>query len=470
MDKQVIKRGIVNTIYVIGAQSVSFLLSIARTLMLPMLLGVTNFGYWSVYLLYMSYAGVLALGYNDGIYLKYGKYSYQDLPKKNFRSGLRLFILLQFVITMLVCIFLLFETNSDKQLALYWVAMNIPIAGLTGVFIYVLQITNQLKRYSFYSVLDKAIVLLAITVVFFLKIDNYLIIIIADTISRLVVLILLTITCRQLVFGKSEGSKAALKELSDNIRVGIKLMAANFSGMLVLGLGRFIIERFESVEVYSKYSFALSTTNLVLVFVSAVGLVVYPTLNRLEEKKIPIYFSQFNRILSIIMFALLIVFFPLKIFIDIYIPDYNSIFNYLPIVFSIVLIQTKMQILINPFYKVLRKENAMLIANITGLLISIISIIPLYLINQSVTMIAFGTMVAMSIRLYSSELYLRKIQNIKIDLSNMITEITGVIIFIVCAYCSNVTLGFLFFFLIYSVYLLTQIKNIGLFLKRIVRR
>ncbi|NCU32581.1 MAG: hypothetical protein EOM23_06545 [Candidatus Moranbacteria bacterium] len=76
-------------------------------------------------------------------------------------------------------------------------------------------------------------------------------------------------------------------------------MLANFAGMMVLGFGRFIIERFESVEVYGTYAFAISTINLVLVFITAVGLVIYPTLSRIDNHRYPNYFKELNKVLKI---------------------------------------------------------------------------------------------------------------------------------------------------------------------------
>ena len=115
MKNNVIKTGIKNTIYVIAAQSISLILGIARTLLLPVLLGITNFGYWQVYLLYMSYVGIFALGFNDGIYLKYGNYEYDELPKEH--SGLVLgYLLFSDSRHALVSTVIMIEPDSSKQL------------------------------------------------------------------------------------------------------------------------------------------------------------------------------------------------------------------------------------------------------------------------------------------------------------------------------------------------------------------
>ncbi len=468
MENRIIKTGLKNTIYVVGAQSISLLLGIARTLILPILLGITNFGYWQVYLLYMSYVGIFALGFNDGIYLKYGKYEYNDLPRETFRSSIRLFIIFELIIMVLVSGIIMFEPDTSKQISMLWASINIPIAGLTGVFIYVFQVTNQLKKYSFYTILDKIVVLVIIIIIFLLKMDNFIIIIVADTLSRVLVLSLMIRSCRELIFGKGIGLNLAVKEVFENIGVGIKLMMANFAGMLVLGFGRFLIERTASVEIYGTYSFAISTMNLVLVLITAIGLVIYPTLNRLEKSNYPNYFIKLNQIITIIILGFLIALFPLKLFILSFMPDYADIFEYLPVIFAIIFVQSKMQILINPYYKLLRKESMMLNANIIGVIIAVLLITPLYMLTKSVIIVAIGTLLSMMIRLYLSEMYLKKEQAI-LSNKNIMLEVLGVLIFIVCGFVDSFFIGITAYSLVYLMFLIKQFKNIKVFIQYFLR-
>ncbi|SDC04317.1 Polysaccharide biosynthesis protein [Paenibacillus sp. UNCCL117] len=452
---------------VVFAQATSLVLGIIKILCLPLMLGITNNGYWQIYLLYLSYAGIFALGVNDGIYLRYGKYNYEDLPKKLFRSSIKIFLILQLLIAIIVSLFVLLETDVEKQKAMMWASINIPIVGLSGILLYTLQATNQLKKYSFYNILDKFIVLLSLSVIYFFSIDQYTVIIIADTFSKIIVLLLMGYSCKDVLFGEGSRFKLAYTELVENISVGIKLLFANLTGMLVLGFGRFIVERFESVEAYGSYSVALSTINLLVIFISAIGLVIYPTLNRLDKTMYSKYFVDLNKLINIMAFGVLILYFPLYIFISRMMKEYVLIFDYLPIVFAIVFIQFKMQILINPYYKLLRKEKAMLNANIVGLLFAVFLITPLYYMSKSVLMVAVGTLLAMTIRLYLSELYIAKI--LKINKSNILLELLGIVIFILFSYQSNILFGFLGYLIVFGVFFICHIKIINRYLTKFYR-
>lgn len=469
MKNNILSLGIKNTFLVIFAQTISLLIGIVKTLLLPILLGITSYGYWQVYLLYLSYVGVFALGFNDGIYLRYGKYEYFELPREKFRSSISLFIYSQFFIMLFAFSIILLEVDPLKRISILWALINIPIAGLTGVLTYVLQITNQLKKFSFYSVLDKALILIVIIFFYLLNISDFSLIIIADTLSRSIVLIFMIFTCKEIIFGVGSGIKSSIIELVTNVRIGIKLMFANFSGMLIIGFGRILVERSASVEAYATYSFAFSTMNLVLVLVSAVGLVIYPTLNRLEELNYPKYFATINHIITIITFGILILIFPLRFFIGTYMDSYVEIFEYLPIIFTIIFIQAKMQIIINSFYKLLRKETEMLKANIIGLLMVIVIVTPIYYKTDSITFVAVGTLVSMVIRLYLSELYLKKQLEIN-ENSNIYIEISLMIIFMVCGYQVNSIIGFILYLLIYLVYFSSQFKSIKKYFDFLTRR
>ena len=61
-----------NLMYSIVANLLSMFVSAILLLVLPNLLGETEYGYWQLYLFYTSYVGFFHLGLVDGIYLRIG--------------------------------------------------------------------------------------------------------------------------------------------------------------------------------------------------------------------------------------------------------------------------------------------------------------------------------------------------------------------------------------------------------------
>lgn len=58
-----------NMVTAFAAQGVSFLASVAMSLIVPKVLGVETYGYWQLFVFYASYSGFFMLGLNDGVYL-----------------------------------------------------------------------------------------------------------------------------------------------------------------------------------------------------------------------------------------------------------------------------------------------------------------------------------------------------------------------------------------------------------------
>ncbi len=71
-----------NSFYAVFVQGVTLGVGILKSFILPILLGVIGFGYWQIYLLYVGFVGLFALGFNDVVYLKYGRYGLHSIALK----------------------------------------------------------------------------------------------------------------------------------------------------------------------------------------------------------------------------------------------------------------------------------------------------------------------------------------------------------------------------------------------------
>ena len=68
------------------AQGVAMCLSVIQTLLVPKLLGTTQYGYWQLFIFYTSYVGFAHLGLNDGVYLIKGGQTRDVIDKKSGNS------------------------------------------------------------------------------------------------------------------------------------------------------------------------------------------------------------------------------------------------------------------------------------------------------------------------------------------------------------------------------------------------
>lgn len=81
--------------FAFAAQGVSYLTSALTSLVVPKLLGIEQFGYWQLFLLYASYAGLADLGISEGIYLRYGGACREDVDSKSLSNQYRIYSVIQ---------------------------------------------------------------------------------------------------------------------------------------------------------------------------------------------------------------------------------------------------------------------------------------------------------------------------------------------------------------------------------------
>ena len=63
--------------FVAFSNIIKLISSILIAFVIPNLLGLTNYGYYKVFVLYLTYIGLFHFGFIDGIYLKFGGLSYE---------------------------------------------------------------------------------------------------------------------------------------------------------------------------------------------------------------------------------------------------------------------------------------------------------------------------------------------------------------------------------------------------------
>ena len=436
-----IRKNILSNIsYVLVAQILITLIGIIRAMILPIFfIETSSYGYWEVYMFYTAYIGLFCLGYSDGIYLRYGDYEYKNLPFKILRPSTRIYLLQLLCLSIIaVLLIYLFILDPNTAFAMGFAAMNILVLGIYTLIVHVLQITNQFKKYSFFSVIDKIAVLITIGLMFLANENNFRWVILVDFLSKIIVVILMIWQTRDLWFGKDNMIYSiAIKEYWKNLSVGIKLMIANLMSMLMVGAGRLIIQIFDNIDNFAIYSFGITVTGIVITAITAFSLVLYPILKRLSKGNYSSYFNKINIFTRSFGILAMLAYFPAYWMIIFLYKDYMDVLVFLNLLFGVVFYQAKMSILNNTFYKVLRKEKSMLKANMSCLLFFIIlALIGFYFIKE-IWIIALCTFIAMFVLSYLSEIYLQKKLDKKIDFKS-IYEIIYILVFILSTSFCNI--------------------------------
>ena len=462
-----------NITYTFTANILTMLISIIMTLILPKFLGVTDYSYYQLYIFFISYVGFFHFGWIDGIYLKIGGMEYNDLEKSNYVTQFWMLNLLEIIIAAIISIFALFTIkNIDKSFVLISTSVCGVITILRTYLLFILQSTNRIKEYAKYTRVDRFIYFALVIVFLFLGFKNYKIILYIDIFSKLVALVLCANKMKDIVFGKLNISKNTLLEIFGNISVGIKLMLANIASTLIIGVVRFGIQKNWDIETFGKISLTLNISNLLMTFINAVAVIMFPLLRREEESNLPKIYVILRNTLMIFLYMMLIFYYPIKLILSTWLPQYADSLRYMALLFPICIYESKMSMLINTYLKSFRKEKSMLIINTISLILSLILTISSVFILNNLTLAILSIVFLLGFRCVIGELVLTKIMNILIY-KDIILETVLTAIFIISSWFINnmfCSIIYTCFYLIYVFIKRKDIKRTILLFKKILRK
>lgn len=464
-----LKRFFSNLSYSISSNLLSMLISTVVLMLLPKVLGVGSYGYFQLYVFYTQYVGFLHFGLVDGIYVRYGGQEYQNLEKNKLFSQFWLLLGFEIVLSGLgLVLFTNIYGESNNLIVIFYTLICSIIVISRGYLLYLLQATNRIHEYAISTVIEKIIYLfIALSIVAF-SFKSYQVIIIGDLIGKLFSLAYAVVVCRDLVFRKIDDFKISFKEIYLNVSVGIKVTFAYISGMLIIGIIRFAIKKVWSIEMFGQISLTLSISNLMLIFVNAIGLVIFPTIKRMKSEKVYSFYGVLRDCFTLFMLIFIGIYFPLKIVLLNWLPNYALGLQYMGLLFPITIFESKVAMLTTVYFKALRKEKMLFIVNASALLFSfILTLIGVLFVKRLIFIVASITIV-LAYQYLISEFTLSKYMKIPYQ-KNMLLECIFVALFIYVSVGLPEILGGLLYFVVIFGYLIIDRKNIILKGKKLIQ-
>ncbi len=442
--------------YSIRANLLELIVNVIVTLLIPKFLGnaFEQYGYFQVYLFYIAYVGFFHFGWCDGILLRYGGYKYDDLNKGECSSQFKLISLIQIVFALIVSVGAIVIYNiSDLSFVYVMVALNIVIYTPRRLLQYYLQSTNRIKEYARITEIGRGTYGILLIMIFIGAIKNYKIIIIADLLGKTLALGYSMYTCKDIVFAQSVPIKQGLSEAYKNVSVGIKLLFSNIAGMLITGIVRWGIQMKWDIATYGKISFSLSVSNFILSFISAIAVVLYPTLKRVDEKKLSMYYNEIRNSLMVLLFTCLLTYYPIKIILINWLPQYKISISYMAILFPVCVYAAKMTLLVQTYLNILRLEKKLLQINLWGILVAVITTLFSIFLLKNLTLAMLSIVVNQMFRCIYAEIVVSK--KIQINVAkDIVIESVIVIAFICFNWLIGGMIGPMLYFICYISYLI----------------
>lgn len=450
-----------NTLYLIGSNVVSLLISAIVIAVVPKTIGNIEYGYFQLYLFYTSYIGFLHLGLPDGLYLRYGGKDYDDLDKKSLTLQFWLVVLFITLISLGVFyVATLYSGNTNKIYVIFMTCICALVMLPRTFLVLLLQATNRIKEFTKITIIEKLVYLVIIFIMLLSSSTSYTMLIKADLIGKICSILYAGYICKDIVLAKVSIIKSGLIEALCNIRVGSKVMVSNIASMLVIGIVRLGIELKWSIETFGKLSLTLSISNLFMIFINAISITIFPLLCNLKQDELSKGYELLRTLLMLPLFLLLIFYYPVKVILTAWLPNYSESLSYMAILFPVCVYECKMSILITPYLKSLRKEKTLLLINLVCVFCSISTTILTVFIFKNLYIAIISMVILLELRCVLSEIMLSKCLDIRIMRDSMLENILCSIFMLVGWFINN------YFFIVvyglsYITYLLCKQKDIS---------
>ncbi len=391
-------------IYVITANLVSLVIGAALSFLIPYLLNVDSYGYYRQFTLYLSYVGLLHFGFNDGIYLEYGAYNYEDLNKYQFRRYFR-YLLFQQLITSIILLIIIYSLFKDQnRLFIFsFVTVNMIFLNLAKYFSYISQITRRFVLYSISYLIEKTSLIIPLLFLFLFEIRIFQYLIICQTFISVLLLTFFILIYKDIIFGHID--KENKKGIRNILALGLPLMLGNFIIIMIFNIDRVMIDILFPIKEFSIYSLAVNFLSIILVFITSLSTLLYPYLKRLDENDCQSYYHKLSTITTVAASLALIVYFPIKYIIIEFLPHYKESISIFAILLPGVILRGEIEIVFNNLFKSLKKQKVYFIISIFILILSIILNIVFYYLYKSIYAFAYATLITFICWYIISDLY-----------------------------------------------------------------
>lgn len=457
----------------LSANVLRIVITFVLTLLLPKILGQEEYGFWQLYLFYVTYASYSSLGWCEGIYLKYGGKDYHTLDKQAIAGQVWSLAIYEVFFNIIAAIVVsIVVPDPAKKLILYFAFISAFLDIIRYILQNLLQSTNRIKEYA-RLVTAERLLFFGFAILFIcIGSRDYVFFIYSELLARLISLIYALIMCRDVVFVKLTSPREIVDEAKELVGCGFKLLFASLASQLIIGIVRFAVEQEWGTIVFGKISLTLSMSNMLITCISAVSVVLFPVLKKMDDQRLSDVYSVMRMVLTVPVYGVLLVYVPARLILSLWLPQYAESLKYLAVLFPICVYEIRSSVLINTYFKAYRKENLILYINVITVALSLFLTFITVGVMKNLDLTVIIIVVLMLFKCVLSEILLKPLVggNIWRDL---IQEFVLTAVFVVSSWYISDYKATLCYGVVYMLYLLLNKKDIGKQLtqmKQIIRK
>lgn len=423
-----------NILYVLCTNGINLVFGIVTSIVIPTMLSINDYALFRTYLLYVGYVGLLSMGFNDGLYVKYGNLDYKDIPFNKFITLLKYLVFFQVILSTLLFIIILvfFENNYKYVFITFLICISSIILNIDTFFNFINQFTRRFNISLYNNILSKVFIIVSLLFINIIKKDNYITYSIVFMISYFIILLSNIVRNKEVIGAKSASFLSIKNESIDLVKRGFFLMIGSYFALLILGVSQISVQKLFSISDFAMFIFALSILNIVYLIINAVSTVFFPYLSRVDKNNIKNIYLKTEVFLTIATSLFFTCFFIIKILIRTFLNEYIDSLNIMAILFPITLYNSIFNVLSFNYYKIIGNQKDLIKSNLTVLLISSINIVIFYILYKSLIIISFITLLNHMIWI----IYIDKKFKDKLRLNFSYLHIKQIIICIIFLYCA----------------------------------
>lgn len=341
-----------NYIYVVLSNLISLVIGILTFAILPQALTIQEYGYWQIFYLYASFLGLFTFGITDGFHLRYSGSSRESINKTSVKSTflLTIFVNVFWGIAIFLSSFLLNSSNYETTIVKF-LSLTLIFFNMYGFFLHLLQVTSQFKQYSLFLFLDKVLFFGGIVVLWSINSLN---------VTNLIILFLLTkifLSIRGFIrnnFYFVDKIRVKPENIIDSfslIKNGVLLMILMLTSNMLINYPRVIFSYKENIENFAFLSFSFSLVLVVIQVFSSVSVIFFQSVSKANDNETYKNFNLVSKIISGLFPLLVIVYLLTVLLIPALFPKYVMVIDYFFLIFPIILIQLRYNLLILNWYK-----------------------------------------------------------------------------------------------------------------------
>jgi len=395
-----------NIIGAVGANVVRLMISVVLTLLLPKLMGQEQYSYWQLYLFYTTYLAYSSLGWCEGFTLKYGGAHYDELDKPLIIG--QIWMLFGYELLFFGGVWLVISVAGIEQTkyVLLLLACASAVFDIVRYMVQsVLHTVNRIQEYVRVVLLERLFFAALAGVALLLGFDSALALILSEIIGRFLSMLYAFGSIRDMVCTRPAPVKAITREARSEISIGCKLLWALLASQLVIGIIRFAIEQKWGVLQFGQISLTISLSNMVVSCVSAIGVVIFPMIKRMQKDQMERVYMPVRTLMSVLIWGVLLFFAPCKWILTRWLPQYAGALDYLALLLPLCLYESRTAMLTTTYLKAYREEKNILKANVVTVALSVAAAGMTVFVAENLTLAVLAITLLCMVKAYMTEFY-----------------------------------------------------------------